>query len=108
MDISRSAEQQEADDHFTASQLTESLAKAETRSVSILRIAVISALLLTAAVVSAGVYLYTSNEEQSNFTNHFEDSAHQVVERYVTKSIVSMAWLTFETSNTSSLFRQLP
>lgn len=81
MDIPRSASQQQADDRYSC-QLTESLAKAETRSVAILRIAVISALLLTAAVVSAGVYLYTRNEERGNFTSHFEDSAHQVIESF--------------------------
>ena len=63
-------------------QITGSLAKAETRSVSILRIAVISVLLLTAGIVSVGVFLYTRNEERTNFTTHFEDSALQVLESF--------------------------
>lgn len=81
MNIRRSAAQKQADDRYSC-QLTESLAKAETRSVSILRIAVISTLLLTGAIVSGGVYLYTRNEESENFTSHFEDSALQVVESF--------------------------
>ena len=81
MEIPRSQAQQREDDVYS-SELTKSLAKAETRSVSILRIAVISTLLLTGAIVSGGVYLYTRNEERHNFTSNFEDSAHQVLESF--------------------------
>lgn len=81
MDIPRSAAQHRVD-VASSGQLAKTLAQAETRSVSILRLAVLSTLLMTAAVVSAGVYLYTRNEERHNFTSHFEDSAQQVVESF--------------------------
>lgn len=67
--------------HQTNAQ-TKSLAKVETRVVTILRFAVLCVLLATAILVSTAVYLYTRNEERHNFTTNFEHSAHQVVESF--------------------------
>lgn len=78
----KKSQQEQDDDVYTSRILAETLVKAETRSVSILRLAVISVLVLTAAVVSAGVYLYTHNEEVDNFTSSFDDSALQVIESF--------------------------
>ena len=59
-----------------------SLARAETRVINCLRAAVLLVLLITMAVVATGVYLYTRNEEQENFTSHVENSAHQVIDNF--------------------------
>ncbi|CAB9526880.1 sensor kinase/phosphatase LuxQ [Seminavis robusta] len=62
--------------------VTTSLAQAETRWVNCLRLAVIAVLLLATIGLSAGVYLYTRQEEQDKFEAHFEDSALQVIENF--------------------------
>ncbi|CAB9521225.1 respiration control sensor protein ArcB [Seminavis robusta] len=107
----------EDDLHCLHNRLTKSLARAETRSVRVLRMAVISALLLTAGIVSVGVFLYTRNEERQNFTNHFEDSALQVLESFhdmVERSLGSVASLSTDYtsyalhSNSSFPFVTLP
>lgn len=120
MDISRSRLEREEDAVYS-SKLTEKLAKSETRSVSILRIAVISALALTAAVVSVGVFLYTRDEERHNFHSVFEESASQVIDSFhelVEKNLGSVASLSTdftsyallqkETTNVTFPFVTLP
>ena len=108
MDIPRSR-MQHADDAIYSSKLSESLARSETRSVTILRIAVISALALTAAVVSAGVYLYTRNEERHNFYSVFEESGRQVIDSFhdlVEKNLGSVASLSTDYTSYALLQKQ--
>ena len=62
--------------------LSASFARTETRWINCLRVAVLSVLLLTAILISTGVYFYTRNEERSGFIAHFEDSAHQVLNSF--------------------------
>lgn len=59
---------------------SETLAKGETRVVRLLRGVVLTVLLLTAAGVSFAVFRYTSNQEQQEFQNSFDDSAKKVIE----------------------------
>lgn len=61
---------------------TDSLAQAEDRAVNLLRIAVISVLVASAALMCTGVYLYTSSKEQNDFELTFEDSAEQVIDTF--------------------------
>lgn len=62
--------------------LSSTFAKAETRWINCLRAAVLFVLLIAAIVLSTGVFLYTRKEEQTKFNDHFEDSAHQVMESF--------------------------
>ena len=82
--------------------LTESLARKETRVVNVLRVAVLFALVSTAALISAVVYRYTKSEEHENFVTNFEQSATQVVESFhgvVERNMAAIA--TLSTSITS-------
>lgn len=60
----------------------ESLAHEATRIVSILRIVVLAVLIVTMALVSTGVYVYTRNYEDDTFQKHFEDGAYQVIANF--------------------------
>ena len=66
-----------------ASTTTKSMvALAETQAVSWLRWAVLSVLLIVTALLSAGTYLYTRNQEMHNFETAFADSAQQVMDAF--------------------------
>ena len=65
-----------------ASAITQVLARKQTRVVNVLRVCVLSVLIVTAALVSTAVYLYTRNQERSSFAADYEDSAHQVIESF--------------------------
>lgn len=59
-----------------------SLAKAETRVVNILRIAVLLVLVVAAALISSAAYLYTRDEEVDAFHAHFEGSVLEIAEAF--------------------------
>ena len=59
-----------------------SLAERQTRVVGALRCTVLTLLLVTASLVSAGVYSYTRNEEHRNFVTQFENNAFKVIESF--------------------------
>jgi len=64
--------------------------RSTTRIVILLRLAVLVLLVSTAIVVSLGAYKRSVDEERENFAQHFEDSAHKVIEslhRVVTQSL---------------------
>jgi signal transduction histidine kinase/CheY-like chemotaxis protein len=97
--------------------LSSSLAEAETRVVKCLRVAVFLVLVLTAALVCTGVYLYTRNREEDNFTTNFENDARQVMESFhdlIERNIGAIASLSSSitshalTTNTSFPFVTLP
>ena len=54
------------------------LARKEQKAVSCLRIAVYLVVIVTAIVVSLGVYSYTKNEEEENFRLVFETNANKL------------------------------
>lgn len=64
------------------SALASALARKETRVVNILRACVLAVLILITLVVSAGVYIYTHNQEEASFERNFEDNANQVIESF--------------------------
>ncbi|CAB9528667.1 respiration control sensor protein ArcB [Seminavis robusta] len=64
--------------------LTKSLAKRETRVVTILRVAYATVLLSIATLVCVTVYLYTRNEEEQEFQERFEDAANLVIDSFHT------------------------
>lgn len=85
-----------SDGNHQTTALTQTLAKEDTRVVNVLRIAVLSVLVITATVVSTGVYLYTRNDERHAFETQFEDSAHQVIDTFhqaVERNIAAVASL---------------
>ncbi|CAB9516243.1 Guanylate cyclase (Partial), partial [Seminavis robusta] len=69
-------------DNMQTSKLAKSWAIAETKVVNILRVSAIIALLVAAAVVATGVFLYTRNGEEQDFQIAFEDSAIQVIDSF--------------------------
>jgi len=74
----------------------ESLALEETQAVRRLRVAVLSVLVLSGIVMSAGVFLYSHNQELENFTTAYEDSAQQVIDAFhdtVERNLNAMATL---------------
>jgi hypothetical protein len=62
--------------------LSSSLAEAETRVVSYLRLAALLVLVITAVVVCTGVHYYASNNEQEAFLAEYENSALQVMDHF--------------------------
>lgn len=61
-------------------ELSPSLAKEETKLVRLLRACVLSVLFVTAAGVSFAVYRYTSQQEQKEFRDAFDNHARNVIE----------------------------
>jgi hypothetical protein len=57
----------------------ETLARKETKYVSVLRVLVLVLLLVTATLTSVGVYLYTSNEEEQNFEVGYQANAERIM-----------------------------
>jgi hypothetical protein len=58
------------------------LARRETKAVNVLRVLVLVVLFVTAALASAGVYIYLSNEETNNFEKGYQASAQRIVESF--------------------------
>jgi hypothetical protein len=86
----------EGDNDHVAAMLTASIARRETHVIRILQIAVIFVLLLTTVLVSAGIYVYTHNQEEENFTSNFEENAMQVIDSFrmlVERHLEAAAWM---------------
>ncbi|CAB9528965.1 respiration control sensor protein ArcB [Seminavis robusta] len=66
------------EDNITASRAL----RKETIVINCLRFAVLAVLIVTAAVLAAGIYHYTRNDERENFMAHFEDSANLVMDSF--------------------------
>lgn len=97
------------EDAMHSSKLPDTLARRETRRISILRMAVMSALLLTTIIVSVGVFLYTRNEQQDNFHSVFEESASQVIDSFhglVEKNLAAVASLSTDFTSYALLQKQ--
>jgi hypothetical protein len=62
------------------------LGKRETQAVNFLKIIVMLILLLSAALVSAVVYLYTSGEEKTEFNDSFDDLSQQIIDTVQTNA----------------------
>ncbi|CAB9526882.1 respiration control sensor protein ArcB [Seminavis robusta] len=76
-----------------------SIAQTETRTIQILRCAVMVVLVMTTILVSTGIFKYTRNQEEEKFISNFEDNAVQVIESFhqlVERHLGAAAWMSTE------------